>query len=78
MQVLIKRSLTRASLMLFLLTMSVGSILGQEEAEAASEAASSGPGWMIAIVGIGVLVILGLGSAISAQQADDEKARESA
>ncbi|MEL6526148.1 MAG: hypothetical protein AAFV98_15210 [Chloroflexota bacterium] len=78
MQITVRSILTRLTIALFLLAMSVSSVLGQEETNAVAEAANSGPGWMIAIVGVGVLVILGLGSAISAQQADEENVSESA
>lgn len=56
--------------------MSVVSVLAQEEAEATAETANVGPGWMIAIIGLGVLVIVGLGAAMSAQQSDEEKAHQ--
>lgn len=61
---------------LVFVTLSVGTVFGQEEVEAAAEGINTGPGWMIAIIGAGVLVILGLGGAMSAQQSDEQNQAE--
>lgn len=76
MRIHIRQFVIRSFLVAMSLLFMVQSVLGQEEAEAAVESAGGGPGWMIAIVGIGLLVILGLGGAIAAQQADEQAASD--
>ena len=52
------------------LALSVNMVLAQEEAEVV-EASNSSLGLTIALFGAGALVILGLGFAMNAQQADE-------
>jgi len=73
MSMKVKQTVWMLFLVLMMLAVSFSSVLAQEEAEAVAEGAGVGPGWMIAIIGTGALVILGLGAAMSAQQADEQQ-----
>lgn len=67
----IQQRLQKMMMVALILALSISPILAQESVETAAAESSAGPGWMVAILGMGVLVILGLGGAMAAQQSDE-------
>lgn len=64
--------MTVALLIMMTLALSVNAVIAQEEVEAAE--ATGSDGLMIAVIGIGILMILGLGAAMSTQASEEQSA----